>query len=217
MQTSELLISAVGQVAFALVIGLIVYVVNRKKAPQSFLHYIGLRFSISQLDRNFILLFVLIIFYGIFTTWIQFQFSIELRKMLTNDSSPYWRILKNGFTTSTVVAGFIYCFIQAAAAEEILFRGVIARRLIDKLGFFRGNLIQSIIFWIMHLLIFKLVTGEWFSVLQIYAFISSFGLGLILGYVNYRKNGDSILPSWLLHGFANFSVFLTLAYLSKTY
>jgi len=67
----------------------------------------------------------------------------------------------------------------------------------------------------MHLLIFRFMTGSWISWFQVYAFIASFGLGLASGFVNYRKNGSSIMPSWLLHSLGNFITFLTLSWLLK--
>ncbi len=48
-------------------------------------------------------------------------------------------------------------------------------------------------------------------ILQTVTFVTSFGLGLIFGWANFRKNGESIVPSLLLHGSANFFTFLTLA------
>lgn len=112
-----------------------------------------------------------------------------------------------------IFSGLLYCFVQSSGAEEILFRGLFARSLFRKFGFAAGNIIQSTFFWIMHLLIFKLVTGEWVSWIQLYAFGVSFGLGLILGFVNYRKGGASIAPSWIIHGTTNFVTFLTLGFL----
>ena len=63
----------------------------------------------------------------------------------------------------------------------------------------------------MHLLIFRLITGEWISLLQFFTFVTSYGLGLVLGYVNFRKQGESIIPSWIVHGSVNFFSFLALA------
>ncbi len=131
--------------------------------------------------------------------------------MLMSDSSPYGKILKNGFDFSAVIKALIYCFVQASAAEELLFRGLIAKRFFNAMGFLKGNFVQALIFWLMHLAIFWLVTGEWISLIQGVAFITSFGMGLILGYVNYRREGESIIPSWLLHGSANFFSFFALA------
>jgi hypothetical protein len=68
----------------------------------------------------------------------------------------------------------------------------------------------------MHLAIFRLITGQWISVIQLVAFVTSFGLGLVLGYANNRNNGKSIMPSWILHGTANFASFVTLGFLIGT-
>jgi hypothetical protein len=63
----------------------------------------------------------------------------------------------------------------------------------------------------MHLLIFRLITGEWFSVTQTLTFVVSFGFGLVNGYTDFRKGNQSILPGWLLHAAINLTTFLTLA------
>ena len=104
-------------------------------------------------------------------------------------------------------------FIQSGESEEVLFRGLFASGLFRKFGFNVGNIIQAFLFWIMHLLIFKMVTGEWISWIQLYAFGVSFGLELILGFVNYRKGEISIAPSWIIHGTTNFVTFLTSGFL----
>lgn len=131
------------------------------------------------------------------------------------ETSPYGKILKNGFRAVQILSGLLYCFVQSGGAEEVLFRGLIARSLFRKLGFSLGNLIQAFLFWLMHLLIFKLVTGDWISWIQLYAFVVSFGLGLLLGFVNYRKGGISIAPSWIIHGTTNFVTFLALGFLTN--
>jgi membrane protease YdiL (CAAX protease family) len=131
----------------------------------------------------------------------------------TSDSSPYGKILKSGFGVAADFKALVYCYVQASLAEELLFHGIFGKRLINALGFSMGNILQSLLFWLMHLLIFRLATGEWFSFLQIITFVTSFGLGLVMGYVNVRNSGESIAPSWILHGSVDFVSFLTLAIL----
>jgi membrane protease YdiL (CAAX protease family) len=132
---------------------------------------------------------------------------------LLSDTSPYGKILNSGFGARAIILGLIYCFVQASGSEEILFRGLIAKRLYAVLGLPWGNVIQALIFWLMHLALFRAITGEWISMIQLLAFLTSFAMGLVLGYANFRKGGESIAPSWILHGSANFSTFLTLAWL----
>ena len=119
--------------------------------------------------------------------------------------------MRDGFGPIPLFSGVLYCLVQSAAAEELLFRGLIGRRLIRWLGFARGNLLQALVFWSMHLLIFRWVFGTWISWIQLYAFVASFGLGWLGGYLNERGDGRSIAPSWMLHGLSNLATFLALA------
>lgn len=211
------LISAFGQLFVVLFLSFIVYKIHQffSKHKERFFEYVGIRTAINQFDKTYGLILFSVIIFAVISTYIQFNAGDEARGYLTGDNSPYGKILKNEFSIASIILGALYCFVQAGASEEILFRGLIGRRLFNKFGNFKGNLIQAFIFWIMHLLIFRFMTGSWISWFQVYAFIASFGLGLSAGFVNFRKNGFSIMPSWLLHSLGNFTTFLTLSWLLK--
>jgi membrane protease YdiL (CAAX protease family) len=178
-------------------------------SPGAFLDWIGLRRT--HLDRTILWLFLSVVLFGALSTILEYKYVPSMRQLLSSDGSPFARILKQGLDPNALVQGLIYCTIQSAGAEEILFRGLIAKRLYKSLGSTCGNIAQAILFWLMHWGIFRLLTGQWLSVLQLIVFVSSFGLGLVLGYANLRSRGKSILPSWLLHCSVNFATFLALA------
>lgn len=184
-----------------------------QKNKTSFLDFLGLRKPSMQIDKTFLLILISMILFSILSLLVQFFYVPTFKGFLLGETSPYGKILKDGFGPIQIFSGLIYCFIQSGGSEEVLFRGLFARRLMGKFGFAVGNIVQAFIFWIMHLLIFRLVTGDWISWIQVYAFAVSFGLGLLLGFVNYRKGGASIAPSWIIHGTANFVTFLTLGFL----
>lgn len=97
-------------------------------------------------------------------------------------------------------SAFIYAFITTALSEEILFRGFLLKRLSSKFGFNFGNVVQSILFGLLHGAMF-------FSLIEIEkAVLISVFTGFIawcMGYVNEKKAQGSILPSWIIHGIAN--------------
>ena len=113
------------------------------------------------------------------------------------------RTLELEWPVTLVVIG-IKAFIATGLSEEILFRGLIGKRLIAKLGFYGGNLLQAIIFGVLHgvliynhttvgaALLISLVTGA---------------VGYYLGYLNERIGNGSIVPSWIAHGFGNVIAF----------
>jgi membrane protease YdiL (CAAX protease family) len=65
----------------------------------------------------------------------------------------------SGIATLTVAPSafaiiVVVAFIQTGLAEELLFRGFMAKRLIALLGFQRGNALQALLFVAPHLLLF---------------------------------------------------------------
>lgn len=214
---TEIFISSFTQLGVVLFLCLFVFGILRlvRKNKTSFFDFTGLRKPATQIDKTFFLILIGMVLFSAASLIIQFYFSPTFKSFLLGETSPYGKILKDGFGPIQILSGLLYCFVQSGGAEEVLFRGLFARSLFRKFGFNVGNIIQAFLFWIMHLLIFKLVTGEWISWIQLYAFGISFGLGLILGFVNYRKGGVSIAPSWIIHGTTNFVTFLTLAFLVR--
>ncbi len=94
----------------------------------------------------------------------------------------------------------IYAFITTALSEEILFRGFLLKRLSGKFGFPVGNLVQSILFGLLHGVMFCSLINS-VKIVLITAFT-----GLIawcMGYVNEKNAGGSIMPGWIIHGIAN--------------
>lgn len=213
-QMTEAFVSSITQLSAVFLIGAFVYGMRwlLRRDALSFRDFLGLNRPGAQLDRFFFAVLTGVCFFAVVSVWVQYFKMPWFRQFLTGDTSPYGRILKDGFGVPQIFAGLLYCALQSGGAEEILFRGVIARAFFRRWGFALGNLFQATLFWIMHLLIFRLVTGAWISWIQVYAFVISFGLGLIFGYLNYRRGGRSILPSWILHAVMNFVTFLALAF-----
>jgi membrane protease YdiL (CAAX protease family) len=182
------------------------------KNKESFAAFVGLQAPKDQLGGRFLVIWVLTTLLSALLVLLEINFSPDLKQLLTSPASPYFKILSEGFTTNAFFNGLLYCFATSAGAEEILFRGLIARRLMRTSGPTVGNFIQATVFWLVHFALFKLVTGFWFSRLQAITLFTSFPMGLLLGYVNNRSGARSIVPSWLIHGSANFATFLSLAF-----
>ena len=105
---------------------------------------------------------------------------------------------------------FFVSFIQQAMAEEILFRGFIAKRLIAKTGLLARNLIQAAIFGSIHVL-FSMSDSRNLMAYSI-IFISTAAGGWLLGCLSEKLYNGSIIPSILLHGFGNFIMVLSVAF-----
>ena len=96
-----------------------------------------------------------------------------------------------------------------ALPEEIFFRGFLLKRLQGKLGFLGANLVQSLLFGLIHALMFIQLIG-YLKAMAIFAFISL--IAFVLGAINEKKANGSILPSVFIHALANTTVGLLFAF-----
>ena len=94
-----------------------------------------------------------------------------------------------------------YAILGTALPEEIFFRGFLLKRLQGKLGFLGANLIQSLLFGLIHALMFIQLIG-FLKAVMIFAFISL--IAYVFGAINEKKAGGSILPSVFIHAFAKY-------------
>ncbi len=106
----------------------------------------------------------------------------------------------SGMGIIALPSAVVYSFFTTALSEEILFRGFLLKRLSSKFGFKTGNVVQSVLFGLLHgAMFFSLINFE--KVILIIAFT-----GLIawyMGYANEKKADGSIMPSWIIHSIAN--------------
>ena len=112
--------------------------------------------------------------------------------------------------TAAIAVLLLLAIFKTAFAEELLFRGLIGKRLIAWLGFQAGNAVQAALFAAVHLLIFTVAARP--DLLSGAAFIALVGAGgWVNGWLNERPGGGSILPSWTAHATANSITYLFVA------
>ena len=102
-----------------------------------------------------------------------------------------------------------YAILGTALPEEIFFRGFLLKRLQGKLGFPGANLVQSLLFGILHALMFIQLIG-YLKAIVILIFVSL--IAFVLGAINEQQANGSILPSVLIHTLANTTVGLLFAF-----
>lgn len=123
------------------------------------------------------------------------ELALWLRGPLAAADSPY-----QGMGAAALPSIVLYAFIQTALSEEILFRGFLLKRMAAHLGFGRANLVQALIFGAVHLLMVwgktSLLAG---AVIVIYPAL----VAVLLAYLNEKRSGGSILPSWIIHSMLN--------------
>jgi uncharacterized protein len=112
--------------------------------------------------------------------------------------------------SAAMLAGLaISALIKTSFSEELLFRGLIGKRLIAWLGFQAGNLIQAVLFGAVHLLLLLVPAASTTIVLFMVVFTGA--LGWVNGWLNEKLGGGSILPGWAAHGTANFCAYMAIA------
>lgn len=106
----------------------------------------------------------------------------------------------SGLGVSGIAGAVVYSFIQTSFTEELFFRGFLLKRIGHKFGFYAGNIIQSVLFALLHCAMFISLTDA-FHVVLITLFTGI--IAFIMGYINEQEAEGSIFPSWFIHGAAN--------------
>lgn len=109
-----------------------------------------------------------------------------------------------GKGSAYIPAAISYGFIRTAFSEEVIFRGFLLKRIANRFGFAAGNTIQALLFGLMHGIPFGLVSGN-FLCAVIFTLLPACA-GFYMGWVNEKRCGGSILPSWFMHGVTNLIV-----------
>ncbi|MEO6668856.1 MAG: CPBP family intramembrane glutamic endopeptidase [Ferruginibacter sp.] len=135
----------------------------------------------------------------------------SIKQILLSPKSVTGKLRLMGFSLTTVTILLIIALIKTSLSEEILFRGLIAKQMIIKMGFKTGNLLQAVVFGIVHLLLFGLLTKS--SLLPlIFIFVFSTSAGWSIGYIKEKFANGSIVPGWISHGLGNVLSYFIIAF-----
>lgn len=185
------IINGILQVCIFSIIPIICWMITAKKEI-GFFKWIGLKKVKIENKKATIMVFIGGIFCLVIPSIFIIPNFVDQSQMATNE------FLGKGI--SMLLPAFIYSFITTGLSEEIFFRGFIAKRLISKFGLSNGNLIQAILFGLLHGLMFISIAGIIGSLIII--FITGMA-GYLMGYINEKLSNGSIVSSWILHGCAN--------------
>lgn len=200
-------IAALLQVVVFSFIPFVVYVVRYRKA-RGFLRYVGLY---RPEGKTLVWATLVVLISSPLLLWV---FSTPgLREMATGPATTVGVLRSVGLGPEVVLLLLLFAWIQTALAEEILFRGFVAQRLISRLGFTWGNLVQATIFGLIHLALFLMLAGQTLTPMRSAALFLVPGLiGWLLGYLKVRLGNGSILPGWWAHGLANCIAYTVMAF-----
>lgn len=185
----KLINSAVQIVLFTL-IPFIWWLITARKET-GFFKWIGLK-GIKSAKENktlFWVIGILICFTGLSAYMLYSMRGIE---MATSEFS--------GLGAAAIPAVLIYAILNTSLPEEIVFRGFLLKRISAKFGFHAGNIVQAVIFGIMHGVMFFSYTGV---VKAIVITLFTGVIGWLMGFVNEKKAEGSLIPSWCIHAVAN--------------
>lgn len=137
---------------------------------------------------------------------VRFGIAGDFFALVAGGDSPAGRIALHGASLDSLLAACFYAYLQTGASEELLFRGVIAKALFERVGFVLGNLLQAGIFAFVHILLFSLLRIQLSLVAWAMAFFLPFVFAIFSGTITYRWARGSIVPSAILHGSCNLSI-----------
>ena len=183
-------------ILFSLLPFLFWYFSARKQ--ERFTDWIGLK-KIKGTKKTALAIILVTVFY--------LAISLVFLKGLNNIESATSEFQGLGFAALPAI--FIYAFFNTSFPEEILFRGFILKRLVNKLGFAKANFIQSLLFGLLHGVMFFPLVGNLKTILII--LLTSLA-AFVMGYVNEKISGGSIIPSWIIHAISNFIAGIYLAF-----
>lgn len=201
--------SAAVQVAAALIIAFVVYLIFGRKTGR-FKNYTGLGWPPLWAIGWGVAAGLVLALAGIvlFT-------ALGLTGVATGEGTFSGKLKTIGPTPTAFAFILIIAFIKTSLSEEIFFRGIIAKRLIAWLGLVWGNPVQAAIFGAVHLLLFFVPGGlafSWFLALILFLFTGA--MGWVFAYLNERKGNGSIVPGWLAHGVLNAVSYPVFAFLA---
>lgn len=187
------IIGAIAQVLLFTLIPFIVWLIAARK-KMNFFKWIGFKKPTHKgnILLTLIVTLISVLVYGFLSNHVATSFSGEV----TTAGSQF-----SGNGLAAIPAAIAYGFIRTGLSEEIIFRGFILKRLANKIGFVAANIIQSILFGLVHGIPFGIATHN-IGVTVILTILPA-AMGFIMGYINEKKFSNSIIPSWILHGTIN--------------
>lgn len=163
----------------------------KRRKEEKFTRWIGLKKMRSDKNKNLI--------YTITGTSFLFML-LSLSVFLILKDVSFAQSELSGLKFSAIPSILIFSVFKTSLSEEIFFRGFLLKQLAAWLGFSRGNLIQSLLFGLLHGVMLFNIAGLT-KTLAVILFTSL--IGWIVGYIDEKKAGGSIIPGWIIHASAN--------------
>lgn len=191
METLNLLISAILQVILFSIIPFVWWLIFSRK-ENGFLKWIGLKKPVIKNNQRYLISVLTVLIILLLPSLLVITFFVDESATATNQFS--------GRGISALIPALIYSFLQTGFSEELFFRGFLTKRLIHKIGYQWGNIIQGLLFGLLHGILFLSIVGLLDTILIV---LITGVAGYLLGWINEKQSNGSILSSWIIHGFVN--------------
>lgn len=121
--------------------------------------------------------------------------------IMTDPKSVTGKIRAMGFSGEAVGILVVTAVFKTALAEEIFFRGWVAKVLICKINYPIGNLIHAVLFGGLHLALFAAISQNplYLGIIFIFPTLGAY----LMVHINEKHAHGSIVPSWITHALAN--------------
>lgn len=182
------IVSSIIQIIIFTVIPFVWWFVTLRK-KQSFWEWIGLK----RIDNTSkVLMWIVGISFAFILSGV---FTLYILRGVETAASEF-----SGLGVKAILPIIVYAVFNTALPEELLFRGFLLKRIEGKFGFAVGNVVQAVLFGLMHGIMFFPLVG----VIKAILVITFTGIiAWFMGYINERKAGGSIIPSWIIHAISN--------------
>jgi membrane protease YdiL (CAAX protease family) len=183
------------------------FFIFRKDKTITFRQYIGLYKPTTKSIVYVLFVSLLFVAVGIGMTFID----SGIKQAVMTPPSITGKLRLMGLNSNTIVILLIIALFKTSFAEEILFRGFIAKQLNKKFNFNIGNILQALIFGIIHLILFWALTKSTLMPL-IFIFVLTTFAGWTIGYIKEKYANGSIIPGWIAHGLGNVISYMIIAF-----
>ena len=185
----SIIFSSIAQIILFSLIPFIFWAITSRK-KMSFLSYIGVKkIDKTKKKDTFIFSTITLLFFLVLTVYI-----LYITKGIETATSKF-----SGLGFKGLLSALVYASLNTALPEEILFRGFLLKRF-SRLGFVFGNIVQSVLFGLMHGMLLFSELGLLKAILVI---LFTGGVAFAMGYINEKKANGSIIPSFVIHMIAN--------------
>ena len=192
MTTSQIVTSALIQAGVVYLIALIWWLVSARK-KQSFWAWLGWHLPVTTRPGRLVLIAL--------ATWLGFGALSSLFMPLVSGGNSTSQF--HGLGIAGLPAVLAWALLQTSLTEETLFRGLIGKRTAARFGFWAGNTVQATLFGLAHTGLYLLVFDVGLSVA---VGIFTAALGLVIGYINEKLAGGSLVVSYAGHALSNLTV-----------